>query len=287
MGQTPAYIPFSTDFGSGYSVRRLRVDFCLWDTAEFEQDGLVHTKTVPFTIIAQPLHGHYEVGWGGRREVIGEGEVALVPASTEVTFVHHAGPSGVMRSRWVHLQATLLDLADLDAFLDLPIRADPKAVSVLDRQDLLVAPDETTLTGLATRAERAYQAAAWLCACGTPTQTWQTLVSSGARLLPALTYAQEHLAEALTVESLAQRAALSPSRFHAVFVEHLGVGPMAYVRRLRLAQACRLLVRDDVSIAEVGRRAGYANPFHFSRAFHRHCGMCPRDYRALHRDMVV
>lgn len=281
-------MPFPAVLSGSAAVRALRVDFCQWGSGGFREDGWVHTKTVPYTILVQPLEGRYEVLWGMHHAVIEAGAFGIVPANTEVTFIHHFPAGGTMRARWLHLQATLFGAALLDTFVDLPVTPPSDRAEELSRHGLLDAPPaDGTLESLTTRAARAYAVAAWLCRCGTPSASWEALTRSGPRLLPVLSYVQTHLADHLTVEVIARQANLSPSRFHAVFVEHLGTGPMAYVRHLRMAEACRLLLRDDTSVAEAGRLVGFENQFHFSRAFRKHTGVCPREYRRTHAGLLV
>jgi AraC family transcriptional activator of pyochelin receptor len=48
----------------------------------------------------------------------------------------------------------------------------------------------------------------------------------------------------------------------------------------RLAQASRLLLTTDLPVSSVGYEAGYLNNASFARAFGRHFGRSPSDYRA-------
>jgi transcriptional regulator GlxA family with amidase domain len=54
---------------------------------------------------------------------------------------------------------------------------------------------------------------------------------------------------------------------------------MAYLRRLRLHQAQRLLVEGDLAIGEIAPACGFADPFHFSRVCRRLTGKSPRGLR--------
>lgn len=48
---------------------------------------------------------------------------------------------------------------------------------------------------------------------------------------------------------------------------------------LRFEAACRLLLREGQSVAEIARALSYSDPAHFSRAFVRWTGMTPSAYR--------
>lgn len=83
-----------------------------------------------------------------------------------------------------------------------------------------------------------------------------------------------------TVELLARRAGVGRAAFARRFRGVVGTSPLSYVREHRLDLAERALVTDpDATVAAVARRVGYANPFSFSTAFHRHRGRSPRDVR--------
>lgn len=72
----------------------------------------------------------------------------------------------------------------------------------------------------------------------------------------------------LTVADLAARVHLSPSQFAARCRETQGMGPMAWLRSQRLAQA-RQLRGTGVAVAEVARRTGYRSPSALTAALRR------------------
>ena len=78
---------------------------------------------------------------------------------------------------------------------------------------------------------------------------------------------------------VARVAGLSRARLCALFKEHLGGSPMAYLERLRLEQAARLLVFSSDDIAAIAERLGYSERGYFEKRFKRHWGMTPKAYR--------
>jgi len=96
-------------------------------------------------------------------------------------------------------------------------------------------------------------------------------------------YLSLRLGEQITVEDLAARAHLSPSRFAAVFRDQFGVPPHTYLTRLRVEHARSLLATTDTGQAEIARLCGFADSPHFSKVFRRITGCVPGAYRrALH-----
>ena len=83
-----------------------------------------------------------------------------------------------------------------------------------------------------------------------------------------------------TIPDMARLAALSPSQLHRTFKQHFSTSPISWLRRERINRARRLLADRALSIAEVGRRSGYADPYHFSRDFRRLSGLSPSSFRS-------
>jgi len=89
----------------------------------------------------------------------------------------------------------------------------------------------------------------------------------------------DHLDQDLSLERLAQAAGLSPRHFSRRFRTEVGVTPGAYVARVRLEEARRRLESGAHSLKDVARACGFADEQNLRRAFRRHVGVAPRDYR--------
>jgi transcriptional regulator GlxA family with amidase domain len=90
---------------------------------------------------------------------------------------------------------------------------------------------------------------------------------------------RDHLAEPWTLDSLANEVHLSRSQLVRAFDATVGMGPMAYLRHMRVTRMARLLASTDLSVAEAARSAGWTDPFYASRTFHAHYGVSPTGYR--------
>ena len=98
------------------------------------------------------------------------------------------------------------------------------------------------------------------------------------RLALALRRMHEQMTAPWTVAQLAKEAALSRSAFFERFSRAVGVAPMAYLLRWRMAKARKLLRQSAGSVAEVAAQVGYGSASAFSVAFTRHVGMSPVRY---------
>jgi AraC-like DNA-binding protein len=83
-----------------------------------------------------------------------------------------------------------------------------------------------------------------------------------------------------TVDHLARAAATSRSVLGERFRVLLGQSPMHYLIEWRMQLAANLLVSTDLRLAAVAEQSGYGSEAAFSRAFHRHVGMSPAQWRA-------
>ena len=81
-----------------------------------------------------------------------------------------------------------------------------------------------------------------------------------------------------TVKQGAWRVGISVRTLQRRLHRH-GLTYSELVERVRDEEACRLLQEDSRSIAEIAARLGYSDPSHFSRAFRRWEGVCPRTYQ--------
>lgn len=99
------------------------------------------------------------------------------------------------------------------------------------------------------------------------------------QIRPVLAYVDRHRRERITLEQVAGLVHVSPSRVRHVFKDVTGVSFKAYVTQVRVAEAKRLLLGTDLSVAEVARAVSYTNLNQFYRVFQRSCSMSPGEYR--------
>jgi AraC family transcriptional regulator len=104
------------------------------------------------------------------------------------------------------------------------------------------------------------------------------------RLLPyklrrTITYIQAHLAQDLSLTTLAAVAQTSPAHFARLFKQATGVAPHQYVITCRMAQAKQLLVATDVPLTDIGLEVGCADQSHFIALFRKHFAQTPKVFR--------
>lgn len=106
--------------------------------------------------------------------------------------------------------------------------------------------------------------------------------SHAAGIARAVAVIKRDYALPLRVADLARVAGMSPSGFHDHFKAVTGTTPLQFQKRLRLMEARRLLLGDDVGVSAAAFEVGYESPTQFSREYARQFGQSPRaDKRQL------
>lgn len=87
------------------------------------------------------------------------------------------------------------------------------------------------------------------------------------------------LGKALSVEQMAEAMAVSPRTLHRQLLKETGLSPAAWLRRLRVESACRLLAHPTLSIKQIAQRSGFGDEYNLRRAFNIELGISPSQYR--------
>ena len=102
--------------------------------------------------------------------------------------------------------------------------------------------------------------------------TWETIEQS-------LTFIEEHLAEEISTEELANTVGLSPFYFQRLFKRLVNKSVQEYVKLRRLAKVIENLGDSEQRILDVALDYGFSSHANFTRAFKETYGITPEDYR--------
>jgi AraC-like DNA-binding protein len=98
-------------------------------------------------------------------------------------------------------------------------------------------------------------------------------------MLSRLSIARDYLAsrynERTTLEDSARHASLSPFYFNRLFSQAFGETPHAFVARLRMDEAKKLLLAGNHSVTDVCFEVGYESLGSFTTRFHSQVGLSP------------
>lgn len=116
---------------------------------------------------------------------------------------------------------------------------------------------------------------------------WQIAAvgSQSQRVSRAIDWLKEHYASPLRINELAERVQMSVSTLHHHFRKLTAMSPLQYQKWLRLNEARRLMLNDDLDASSAAFRVGYESPSQFSREYSRLFGLSPRrDITGLRRE---
>jgi AraC-like DNA-binding protein len=96
----------------------------------------------------------------------------------------------------------------------------------------------------------------------------------------AVSFLEDHLPDAPTVEMAASFVGLSPTYLTTIVRKEIGRPLHDVLNRLRVKKARELLLTSSLSVKEIAHLSGFSAADYFSRAFHKVTGLTPRQFRA-------
>ena len=95
----------------------------------------------------------------------------------------------------------------------------------------------------------------------------------------AVAIVEDEYASDLSLDDIARRVASSRRQLQRAYSEIGNTTFREHLTRVRMQRAAAMLVDRGLTVREVARRVGYRQPAQFAKAFRRHIGVAPSDYR--------
>jgi AraC family transcriptional regulator of adaptative response / methylphosphotriester-DNA alkyltransferase methyltransferase len=96
----------------------------------------------------------------------------------------------------------------------------------------------------------------------------------------AVAIVEQEYASDLSLDDIARRVASSRRQLQRAYAE-IGVTTFRdHLTGVRMERAAEMLGTRGLTVREVAHRVGYRQPAQFAKAFRRHLGVAPSDYRA-------
>ena len=107
---------------------------------------------------------------------------------------------------------------------------------------------------------------------------WQiaSVGSQGHRVAKAIDWLKMNYTGTLRIDDLAAHVQMSPSSLHQHFRQLTAMSPLQYQKWLRLNEARRLMLNEDLDAASAAFEVGYESPSQFSREYTRLFGTPPK-----------
>jgi len=96
------------------------------------------------------------------------------------------------------------------------------------------------------------------------------------RISRAIGRLREHFDEPLKIDDIARELGMSVSGFHHHFKSVTAMSPLQFQKQIRLQEARRLMLGEDLDAASAGFRVGYEDPSYFSRDYKKLFGSPPQ-----------
>jgi AraC-like DNA-binding protein len=96
----------------------------------------------------------------------------------------------------------------------------------------------------------------------------------------AVAIVEQEYGSELSLDDIARRIASSRRQLQRAYAEVGHTTFRDHLTRVRMMRAAELLAARRITVREVARRVGYRQPAQFAKAFRRHHGVAPSDFRA-------
>lgn len=214
---------------------------------------------------------------GGKAYIIHAGESFL--SFPDTTISYHANPADPWEYYWVGFNGSdaRLLLRQTDFTPQSPVIA---TGSGDDLRHLLLQIYESSGSKPYEQARMAgglYLFLSYLMEHASPAIPSGSELSTG-YLRYALDFVAGNYSRNISVEDIAKSSGISRSGLYRAFMKHLGLSPIQYLTNFRIAQACTLLRRTDLSVEGVACSVGFDDALYFSRVFRTHMQSSPRRY---------
>ena len=113
-----------------------------------------------------------------------------------------------------------------------------------------------------------------------PTQRPATVALRTSLFEDATAIVEREFASELALDDIARRIASSRRQLQRAYAEVGHTTFREHLTRVRMERAAELLERRSVTVREVAHRVDYRQPAQFAKAFRRHLGVAPSDFRA-------
>lgn len=231
-----------------------------WSTCS--HDGRLYNGFIFVTV------GNCVYRWEGHEENLAPGSVIYLPKGSR-----HSVTAPIKSLEFFRVNFTVTDIANAEetVFSDSPVLITHSAPQSI--YDIC-----SELTSLTLRPHTDFKSMAPLC----------ELIDFCIRVLNAdiykgvdiaANYIAEHYVEKIDLSELADMCFMSYSHLFRTFKLKFGMTPVEYKNSLRIKKAKKLLCAHDCSIGEIAEMLGFEGSCYFTRAFKKHVGLSPAQYR--------
>lgn len=221
-----------------------------------------------------PVDGSADITANGVTHILKKGQMMLIPKGVRHSF--SLTEEKKLTKYWLHFTA-LSDGKDLfENYRDITVwdftnqEGFDRAVRECGR---IFAPKGENAVGRALNRQAALYALFALIL--EKEKSTEKISFTAARPAAVTEYIENHLAEAIKVEELAQIVYMHPTAFIRYFKGQFGMPPLKYIKCLRLEKAKHYLESTDLTVREIAELTGFRDASHFGHEFKLTYGLAP------------
>ncbi len=119
-----------------------------------------------------------------------------------------------------------------------------------------------------------------------PTQRPATIQLRTSLFEDAVAIVDAEYASELSLDDIARRVASSRRQLQRAYAEIGRTTFREHLTAVRMERAAELLDTRGLTVRDVAHRVGYRQPAQFAKAFRRHHGLAPSDFRTARRGLA-
>lgn len=100
------------------------------------------------------------------------------------------------------------------------------------------------------------------------------------RMQKMIGFIQQHYAEDVSLQDIANSASISRSEASRCFQSYLHTSPVSYLLKYRVERSMQLLRDNNMTVEAVALECGFSSSAYFCKLFRSHTGMTPKQYRS-------
>jgi AraC-like DNA-binding protein len=100
------------------------------------------------------------------------------------------------------------------------------------------------------------------------------------------TYVLENYAGTIQLNDVAGRVGMSPSAFCRYFKAHANKTFSEFITEIRVGQACKLLMEDNLNVTQISYECGFRTLSNFNRQFKEVTAQTPSQYKRAYRELA-
>lgn len=112
------------------------------------------------------------------------------------------------------------------------------------------------------------------------TEGYTVVGKTNACVTRAIEYISDHIAEDLSIDTLATKLFVNKFYFSHIFKETTNTPPHKYVLKKRLVLA-KQLIEQNLALSDVYQKCGFSDYTHFFRAFKNEFGITPKQFHTM------